>query len=46
MEWVGFVEQLTRLTRGVAFYCTAGDLPGIIMDSYLSGKKKRQSVGF
>jgi len=46
MEWVGFVEQLTRLARGVAFYCTAGDLPGIIMDSYLSGKKERQSVGF
>jgi len=45
MEWVGFVEQLTRLTRGVAFYCTAGDLPGVIMDSYLSGKKERQSIG-
>lgn len=44
MEWVGFVEQLTRLTRGVAFYCSAGDLAGIIMDSYLSGKKQRTSI--
>jgi uncharacterized protein with von Willebrand factor type A (vWA) domain len=41
MDWVGFVEQLTRLTRGSAFYCTSGDLSGAIVESYLTGKKKK-----
>ncbi len=45
MDWVGFVEQFTRLTRGVAYYCAAGDLSGTIMESYLTGKKRRQSLG-
>lgn len=44
MDWVGFVEQMTRLTRGVAFYCTAGDLPGLIVESYLSGKRRKTSA--
>ncbi len=41
MDWVSFVEQMTRLTRGVAYYCTAGDLAETVMESYLSGKKTR-----
>jgi Ca-activated chloride channel family protein len=41
MEWVDFVDQLTRLTRGVAFYCNSGDLSGCIMESYLSGKRRK-----
>lgn len=45
MDWVSFVEQMTRLVKGVAFYCTAGDLAGIIMESYLSGKKTKKSIG-
>jgi uncharacterized protein with von Willebrand factor type A (vWA) domain len=45
MEWVGFVEQFTRLTRGVAYYCTAGDLSATLMESYLSGKKQRRALG-
>lgn len=45
MEWVGFVEQFTRLTRGVAYYCAAGDLSATIMESYLSGKKRKQALG-
>lgn len=44
MEWVGFVDQLTRLVRGVAFYCTAGDLGATIMESYLAGKRKKQPL--
>ncbi len=44
LEWVEFVDQLTRLCRGVAFYCTAGDLAGCIMESYLSGKKSRAYI--
>lgn len=45
MDWVSFVEQLTRLTRGVAYYCAAGDLGSIIMESFLSGKKQRVRPG-
>lgn len=45
MDWVGFVEQLTRLTRGVAYYCTTGDLAATIMESYLSGKKTKRALG-
>jgi len=44
MDWVGFVDQLTKVTRGVAFYCASGDLADCIMESYLSGKKKRKHV--
>jgi hypothetical protein len=40
MEWVEFVDQLTRLAKGVAFYCASGDLANCVMESYLSGKKK------
>ncbi|MDX2114920.1 MAG: hypothetical protein SFZ24_04765 [Planctomycetota bacterium] len=45
MEWVGFVDQFTRLVRGVAFYCTAGDLGATIMESYLAGKRQKKPLG-
>lgn len=41
MDWVGFVDRLTQLTRGVAFYCHGGDLGSCIMESYLSGKRRK-----
>lgn len=41
MDWVGFVDQLTKLTKGVAFYCTGDNLASCLMESYLSGRKKR-----
>ena len=44
MDWVGFVDQLTRLTRGVAFYTTSTDLASCIMESYLSGRKKKTCI--
>ncbi len=44
MDWVGFVDQLTRLTRGVAFYCAGGDLASCIMESYLSGRKTKTYI--
>jgi uncharacterized protein with von Willebrand factor type A (vWA) domain len=44
MDWVGFVDQLARLTRGVAFYCAGGDLSDCIMESYLSGRRRRTHV--
>lgn len=45
MEWVGFIDQLTKLTQGTAFYCTAGDLESTIMESYLTGKRTKQPLG-
>ena len=44
MEWVGFVDQLTKLTKGVAFYTSSGDLANCIMESYLSGRKKKTHI--
>jgi len=44
MEWVEFVDQMTRLSKGVAFYCASGDLASCVMESYLSGKKKKTYI--
>lgn len=44
MEWVSFVEQLTRLTRGVAFYTSAAELASCIMESYLAGRKRKTYI--
>src|SRR5438045_3254685 len=44
MDWVGFVDQLTKLTKGVAFYTSSGELASCIMESYLSGRKKKTYV--
>lgn len=44
MDWVSFVDQLTRLTRGVAFYTTGDDLASCVMESYLSGRKKKTHI--
>ena len=41
MDWVGFVDQLARLTKGVAFYTSSGELANCVMESYLSGRKKK-----
>jgi uncharacterized protein with von Willebrand factor type A (vWA) domain len=41
MDWVGFVDQLTKLTKGVAFYTASGELANCVMESYLSGRKKK-----
>lgn len=45
MDWVGFVDQLTKLTKGVAFYTSSGELASCIMESYLSGRKKKAYIG-
>jgi Ca-activated chloride channel family protein len=44
MDWVGFVDQLVRLTKGVAFYTSSGELANCIMESYLSGRKKKAYI--
>jgi Ca-activated chloride channel homolog len=44
MDWVGFVDQMTRLTKGVAFYTSSGELANCVMESYLSGRKKKAFI--
>jgi uncharacterized protein with von Willebrand factor type A (vWA) domain len=41
MDWLGFVDHLGKLTRGVTFHCASGDLSSCVMESYLSGRKRR-----
>lgn len=44
MDWVGFVDQMTRMCKGVAFYTSSGELADCIMQSYLSGKKQKRAL--
>ena len=44
MDWVGFVDQLSRLTKGIAFYTSSGELANCIMESYLNGRKKKTHI--
>ncbi|MFT3788872.1 MAG: VWA domain-containing protein [Tepidisphaeraceae bacterium] len=44
MDWVGFVDQLTKLTKGVAFYTSSGELANCVMESYLTGRKKKSFI--
>ena len=44
MEWVGFVDKMTRLVRGIAYYCTSEDLSSTVIESYLSGRKRKQFI--
>lgn len=44
MDWVGFVDQLSRLTRGTAFYCAGDNLGSTVIESYLAGKSKRSFI--
>lgn len=44
MDWVGFVDRMTRLTRGMAYYCTSEDLSSTVIESYLTGKKTKSFI--
>ncbi|MEM9019454.1 MAG: VWA domain-containing protein [Planctomycetota bacterium] len=44
MEWVDFIEKLTRLTRGIAYYCASDDLSSTVIESYLTGKKNKAFI--
>jgi uncharacterized protein with von Willebrand factor type A (vWA) domain len=45
MDWVGFVDHMTRVVKGVAYYCAAGELGSTIMESYLAGKRTKRALG-
>jgi len=42
-ELVGFVERMTRLNRGRAFYTAPSELGSFLMVDYLAGRRKRRS---
>jgi Ca-activated chloride channel family protein len=44
MDWVGFVDQLSKLTKGISFYTSSGELASCVMESYLSGRKKKAYI--
>lgn len=44
MDWLGFVADLGRLTRGVTFHCASGDLSACVMESYLSGRRRKTYI--
>src|SRR4051794_10139588 len=44
MDWVGFVDQMAKLTKGVAFYTSSAELSNCIMESYLSGRRKKAYI--
>ena len=39
MDWVAFVDRMTRATRGVSFYCGSDQLPRCVLESYIAGKR-------
>ncbi|MEO0476199.1 MAG: VWA domain-containing protein, partial [Planctomycetota bacterium] len=44
MDWVDFIERMTRLTKGTAFYCASDDLSSTVVESYLTGKKSKSFI--
>jgi Ca-activated chloride channel family protein len=44
MDWLGFVDDLGRLTRGVTFHCASGDLGECVMESYLTGRRRKTFI--
>lgn len=44
LELVNFVEQMARVSQGVAAYCNADDLGNLVVESFIGGRKKRRSL--
>ena len=40
---VNFVEEMARVSRGVAAYCGADDLGKFVFDSFLNGRRVRKT---
>ena len=40
---VNFVEKMAQVTGGVAAYCNAQDLGSLVVDSFVGGRRKRQT---
>lgn len=44
MGLVNFVEQMAKVTGGIAAYCNAGDLGNMVIDSFIGGRRKRRAM--
>ncbi len=42
---MNFVDQMARCNRGLAVYCTAGQLGSYVLDSFVSGRRSRKHLG-
>jgi uncharacterized protein with von Willebrand factor type A (vWA) domain len=40
-----FVDEMARLSRGIAVYCTAGELGRYVLDSFVDGRRARRLLG-
>lgn len=40
-----FVEEMARLSQGIAVYCSAGELGRYVLDSFVRGRRSRRHVG-
>lgn len=43
LDLVNFVQQMARVTGGVAAYCNADDLGGMVVESFVGGRRRRRS---
>lgn len=41
---VNFVEEMARITKGVAAYCSADDLSKYVFDSFQNGRRQRRTT--
>lgn len=39
---MNFVDQMARVSRGLAIYCNAGELGGAVLDSFVRGRRSRK----
>lgn len=42
---MNFVDQMARIGQGLAIYCTAGELSGFVLDSFVKGRRTRRRLG-
>lgn len=42
---VNFVEEMARVSKGIAAYCSSDDLGKYVFDSFIEGRKVRRTVG-
>lgn len=40
-----FVDEMARVSRGTAVYCSADNLAGYVMESFVNGRRQRRSFG-
>jgi Ca-activated chloride channel family protein len=45
LDLKNFVDQMARLSQGIAVYCTAGELGRYVFDSFSRGRRSRRQVG-